>query len=158
MMSESTTLPHVTVVIPTHARPVLLAKLLDSLIEQTYPASHLEVIVVHNKSDDNTESIVNERAQTAPFPLRYIQTNFHGPHPSRRLGAREATGGIVAFTDDDCVVTPEWIAYGVACFTPDTGLAQGRTLPNPDHPRHPLERTIQITEETPATFSIAKRH
>ena len=164
MMSESSTLPSVTVVIPTRGRPELLRNQLDSLTGQTYPASRLEVIVMHNFGDkvlserdfhggggapeDNTESVVNEYARKAPFPVRYIRVNFYGRNPSRRLGSNEASGNIVVFTDDDCVAAPEWIASGVACFTPSTGVVQGRTLPNPDQRRRLFEKTIEITEKT----------
>lgn len=169
-MDDASTLPHVTVVIPTHARPALLAELLESLTRQTYPAPLLEVIVVHNLMGENTqrndlrdlqaeididsscdkktEAVVNKYTETASFSVRYIPAEFDGPHPSRILGANQATGSIIAFTDDDCIAAPEWIASAVACFTSGIGLVQGRTLPNPDSPRHPLEHTIQITEES----------
>jgi len=149
-MADSTTLPKVTVVVPTHARPELLRILLDSMTKLTYLASQLEVIVVHNKTDDRVESVVNECARTAPFPIRYFRVIYDGrnPNPSRKLGVSKATGSIIAFTDDDCVVTPEWVTSGVACFRPGIGIVQGRTLPNLDQPRRLLEHTIEITEET----------
>ena len=73
----------VDVVIPTFNRPKELRRCLASLDDQTImPAS---VIVVDDSKDDN------------------------GPAISRNIGWRKGTSEIVAFTDDDCVPSKDWI-------------------------------------------------
>jgi GT2 family glycosyltransferase len=139
----------VSVIIPTHQRPALLARLLRSLQFQTWPIDHLEVIVVHNHTDDGTDRVVAEIASTSRFPMIYHRVNFSGPGPSRQFGAESARGDVLAFIDDDCEATADWITSGVAALADGAGLAQGRTLPNPKQPRRLLERTISVTEATP---------
>src|SRR5688572_26308427 len=103
----------VSVVVPTHGRPELLARLLRSLIAQEFPPHAFEIIVVHNVSNDNTEAVVRELAATSPVSICYHPTDYNGPMPSRDFGAKTARGGIVAFIDDDCIATPRWLAEGV---------------------------------------------
>lgn len=139
----------VSVVVPTHGRPELLARLLRSLIAQEFPPDAFEIIVVHNVGNDNTEAVVRELAATSPVSIRYYATDYNGPMPSRDFGAKTARGGIVAFIDDDCIATPHWLAEGVQAMVPGIGLVQGRTLPRPDQPRRLVEKTIEIPEATP---------
>ena len=139
----------VSIVVPTHGRPELLAKLLDSLVEQNFPGGTYEILVVHNVSEDDTADIVSDIAERSAVDVRYFATNFRGPHPSRRLGAHEARGRIVAYIDNDCEATRDWIASGVKAFTEGVGIVQGKTLPNPHQRSHMLQHTIQVSEATP---------
>jgi glycosyltransferase involved in cell wall biosynthesis len=141
--------PLVTVIVPTHGRPVLLGHLLRSLVEQAWPADRMEIIVVHNDSPDNTEDVVAGYAATSAVPIAYHRTHFSGPGASRQFGAEHAKGSVLAFIDDDCQATPGWLAAGVAELGRGHGLVQGRTLPNPTQPRRFLEKTVSVTGPTP---------
>lgn len=140
-------LPFVSVVVPTRNRRELLRALLESLARQTYSVERFDVLVVDNASTDGTEEMVRAFALAAPFRLVYLRRNNTGPSASRNDALRIARAEIVAFTDSDCVATPRWIERGVEAFEPGVGLVQGRTLPNPTHARHLLEKTLQVTEE-----------
>ncbi|MBI5837522.1 MAG: glycosyltransferase [Candidatus Eisenbacteria bacterium] len=146
---EWTEPPFVTVVVPTHNRRELLERLLDSLAAQAYPSDRFEVLVMDNASSDGTAAMVESRVPGAVHALRLVPQNNRGPALSRHNGLRMARGEIVAFTDSDCTVTPDWIGAGVAAFAPGVGLVQGRTLPNPAQPRHLFERTIEVTRLGP---------
>jgi GT2 family glycosyltransferase len=141
----------VSVVVPTHDRRHLLERLLQSLAGQTLDASQYEVIVVHNHTGDGTEEFAREWCARQAFAARYERKDFNGPARSRDFGARAAKGRYVAFIDDDCVATPDWLAAGVAAFTPacdeqgrTVGFVQGPTTPMPGQPRPPLSKTIDI--------------
>lgn len=141
--------PKVSVIVPTHGRSRLLARLLRSLIAQEFPPDAFEVLVVHNVSNDDTEAVVRQIAAESPVQIRYFAKNYNGPKASRDFGAKEAAGGIIAFIDDDCVATPRWLAEGVRLMKPGVGLVQGRTTPHPEQPRHLVEKTIDIPEASP---------
>lgn len=141
--------PFVTVIVPTHGRPMLLGHLLRSLLAQEWPSDRMEIIVVHNDSPDDTERVVTDIATGSPIPIAYHRTHFSGPGPSRQFGADRAKGSVLAFIDDDCQATPGWIAAGVAELARGNGLVQGRTLPNPVQPRRFLEKTVSVTSATP---------
>lgn len=53
-----------------------------------------------------------------------------GPGAARNLGARQATGGVLAFTEDDCIPAPDWLATAVARLErePDLDVLEGATL------------------------------
>lgn len=145
-------LPLVSVIVPTHGRCRLLHELLQSLAAQTYPRDRYEILVVHNVSPDGTAEMVAEFArQHGDIAVSYHAKNYPGPTASRNFGAREARGTILAYIDDDCVATPEWLAEGVGAFagSDGAGLIQGRTLPNPEQPRQRFEKTVTVDAATP---------
>lgn len=144
-------LPLVSVVIPTHNRRELLARLLASLSAQTLASEHYEVIVVHNYTDDDTEAMARVWCDAQPFAARYFRKNYNGPARSRDFGAGEARGSHIAFIDDDCVATPGWLTAGLAAFdaplapgTKPIGVVQGATSPMPGQARPLLPKTIDI--------------
>lgn len=145
-----TAVPLVSVIVPTHGRAALLARLLDSLAAQDWPADRLEIIVVHNHTVDGTEAVVRARMSASAAPLHYHRTAFSRPGPSRQFGAERARGSVLAFIDDDCIATPGWIAAGVAGLADGLALVQGRTIPHPRQSRRLLEKTVQV--EGPTIF------
>ena len=135
MGGTSPTAPFVSVIVPTHGRCALLSRLIVSLLAQDWPADRMEIIVVHNWTDDGTDCLVQHAAQNAPVPLHYHRTAFSGPGPSRQFGAERAAGSVLAFIDDDCEATPGWLAAGTRALASGFAVVQGQTLPNPAQPR-----------------------
>lgn len=141
--------PRVTVVVPTWRRPVLLERLLRSLLVQDYPAGQYEVLVVHREQGDGTAELVQRLGAGSAVPLRAVFTRYRGPGGSRHDGALAGTGEVLAFIDDDCEAAPGWLAAGVAALEPGVGLVQGCTLPHPQQLRRMFEQTNEITGPTP---------
>jgi GT2 family glycosyltransferase len=153
-----------SVVIPTHNRRSLLARLLASLEKQTLEPSRYEVLIVHNYTPDATEEMARAWCERQPFRAIYYKKNHNGPTRSRDFGARTAQGRFVAFIDDDCVTTPGWLEGCIAAFDGageggDTmeragsgvvGLVQGRTLPMLEDEKQLLVKTVRI--EGPTLF------
>lgn len=102
--------PFVSVVIPTIGRRAALQCCLEALAQQTCP--HFEVIVV----DDGAPQPVclDATAYERSFALRVIRQGNAGPAAARNRGVQAAAGEIVAFTDDDCLPDPTWLATLVA--------------------------------------------
>ncbi len=149
-MSFAEARPFVSVIVPTHNRRTLLARLLESLLAQDWPADRYEIIVVNNYTPDGTDALVAEMAAASEVPIHYHRTDFRRPGASRQYGAERAQGSVLAFTDDDCCATPGWISAGVAALQRGFALVQGRTLPDPAQPRRLLEKTVQV--EGPTMF------
>ncbi|MDQ3004488.1 MAG: glycosyltransferase family 2 protein [Chloroflexota bacterium] len=103
-----TTMPTVSVIIPTYNRKDLLRETLHSLAQQTYPSDHFEVIVVDDGSTDGTVSIA---AEVFPFILRYFWQSNQGDASARNLGARQSQADILVFLDDDILVEPDYLTY-----------------------------------------------
>src|SRR5258708_5952897 len=87
-----TRFPFVTVVVPTYNRAKTLPFLFESLAKQHYPADRMELIVVDNSSNDNTEEVVEQWKQVFPFRARFSRKDNKGPAASRNYGAARAEG------------------------------------------------------------------
>ncbi|MCS0657907.1 glycosyltransferase family 2 protein [Massilia terrae] len=110
----------VSVVVPTCGRLDLLDRCLDALTRQTLPGARYEVIIVDDEPNHNTLHLVaGWRARTLERGPRLVYVSNAGPHgpaAARNRGWRVAQAAIVAFTDDDTVPAPVWLASGLAAF------------------------------------------
>src|SRR5205085_2660762 len=79
-----------------------------SLRELTYP--DFEVIVVNDGSRDATGSIAHRYADAAAN-IRVIDIPNGGLSAARNVGLADARGEIVAYTDADVRVDPDWLTY-----------------------------------------------
>jgi len=93
----------------THNRARLLAQVLESVCTQTLPADQFEIIVVDNRSTDNTHSIIEDYSRRFTN-LRTIYEEQLGSAVARNRGWREASGDFVGFIDDDGKAPPEWLS------------------------------------------------
>jgi glycosyltransferase involved in cell wall biosynthesis len=98
-----------------------------SLKKQDYKGDY-EIIVVDDGSMDGTGDMIARE-----FPaVRYLRQANRGPAATRNLGIREATGDIVAFTDDDCLPPADWLARlaeGYALYPEAVGGGGGIIAP-----------------------------
>jgi glycosyltransferase involved in cell wall biosynthesis len=135
MPDSGSTTPTVSVIVPNYKRPDLLRKCLLSLFQQDLPGVEYEIIVVDSSPDDKPAAVFRELASQAMCPLRWYSKWPEGPGLSRNLGAQNARGRFLAFIDNDCQPSPQWLRTGLSAFTETTGIVQGRTLPDPQgHP------------------------
>ncbi|NUM54105.1 MAG: glycosyltransferase [Candidatus Hydrogenedentes bacterium] len=91
----------VSIVIPAHNAAATLRECLAACTAQRY--TDCEIVVVDDGSTDATPEIARE------FPVTLIRQPKRGPAAARNVGARAATGAIVAFTDSDCRPHPNWV-------------------------------------------------
>lgn len=118
-----------SVVIATHNRASDLRDTLASLAG-LQPDGPWEVIVVDNNSTDDTRRVVEEAALSFPVHLRYVFEARQGRSPALNAGIAIARGEIIATTDDDVRVPPEWLnaaARGLVELNAD--YVGGRVLP-----------------------------
>ena len=99
--------PRVSVVVCAYNAERTMDQCLTSLALLNYP--DYEVIVVNDGSRDRTLEI----AENFEY-CRIISQANRGLSAARNVGAEAATGEIVAYTDSDCVVDPDWLIYLVA--------------------------------------------
>jgi glycosyltransferase involved in cell wall biosynthesis len=133
----------VSVVVPTCGRMDLLDRCLDALTRQTLPSGSYEVIVVDDEPNHNTLHLVaGWRARTLDRGPRLVylansaEHGRHGPAAARNLGWRAAQARIVAFTDDDGVPSPNWLAQGLAAFGDEVDVLCG-LVDKPPHAAPP---------------------
>jgi glycosyltransferase involved in cell wall biosynthesis len=146
--------PEVAVVVATYRRSDRLPRLVAALEAQTLAPDRFEVLLVDNGSHDDTGPVLEDLARRSPLQLRVLTVEEnHGPAPARNLGWRAARAPLVAFTDDDCVPRPDWLAQALssAAATPDLAVLQGATLrPRGAYPYGP--RTVYRETITPSPY------
>jgi GT2 family glycosyltransferase len=125
-----------TVVVPTYRRPDLLDRCLAALAVQEFDPAACEVVVADDAGSEATRRQVDGWAGRSAIPIRYAApAAAHGPASARNAGWRAARGRVVAFTDDDCIPDPRWLAEGVAAFEDGAAAVAGRVVvPLPERP------------------------
>ncbi len=115
--------PFFSVIVPTRDRPDSLQRCLGALIRQEYPRERFEVVVVDDRSTTPVRPIVE--AVEDRLRVRLVQGTGAGPARARNLGAREADGEMLAFTDDDCRPRPGWLGKLAEALLLDPGAGAG---------------------------------
>lgn len=106
----------VSIVVPTRNCSDTIAFLMDSIARLR---GEYEVIVVDN-STDGTAEIVSRY----PF-VNLVKLNKRGLNLARNIGVIRAKGEIVAFTDGDCILPPDWVEKIVEALKDGAYMAVG---------------------------------
>ena len=118
----------VTVVVCAYNAEDTIGECLDALGRLRYP--DVEVIVVNDGSTDETAAIAARHAG-----VRLIDTSNRGLAAARNIGLAHASGDIVAYTDADVRVDPDWLMHLVQRFDDsDVVAAGGPNIAPPDDP------------------------
>ena len=120
-MNHGSRPPTVSVVVPTRNRPEPLRRCIEALTALDYPREALQIIVV------NDGELTRELADwQSALKLTLLCQPHQGPASARNRGAREASGEILAFTDDDCRPRPDWLTHLVDALVEEpTAMAGG---------------------------------
>ncbi len=121
----------VSVVVSTYNRAAVLRHALDSLLQQEPPGLHYEIVVVDNNSTDSTRGLVESFLARGCPNLRYLFEPRQGVAYGRNTGILSSQAPIIAFTDDDVIVAPDWIATLKRTLDehPEIDCVGGRVLP-----------------------------
>lgn len=156
-------LPDVSVVISTYNRGPLLAPAVRALLDEQAPGgATYEVIVVDNNSTDGTAEVLSGLEAGSGGRLRCLFEPRQGVSHGRNAGIAAARAPIIAFTDDDIRVAPDWVATLTRLFGqhPDVECVGGPVLPIWEVPpprwldaRH--WSPTAVTDYGPASFEIS---
>jgi glycosyltransferase involved in cell wall biosynthesis len=133
----------VSVVIPAYGHAAWVGRAVQAAAAQTAPPA--EILVVDDASPDATAAVVAAVAASVPVPVRLLRhpVNRGGP-AARETGWRAATQPFIAFTDDDCVPDPTWLAAAWPALQDATvGAVEGRVVTGRQAP--PTLATHQVT-------------
>jgi len=98
----------ISVIIPAKNASDTIASCLDGVLSQQNLDVEYEIILVDDGSEDDTGAIAHEKGVTV------IRQENAGPAAARNAGAHRARGDLLAFTDSDCVPSPNWL-YHLTC-------------------------------------------
>ena len=101
-----------SIVIPAYNAQQGIAQTLEACLKQEFPFPY-ETIVVDDGSTDATA------ARVKAYPVRYLYQENAGPAKARNNGWKAANGGIICFTDSDCIPLVNWISALLDGFESD---------------------------------------
>jgi GT2 family glycosyltransferase len=99
--------PELTVVICTYNRYDVLPDAIASLETQTVDPKRLEILVVDNSGDADSQTAYWKQ-HVVPSNARRIVDPVPGLSRARNTALREAHGEFIAYIDDDAVALPGW--------------------------------------------------
>jgi glycosyltransferase involved in cell wall biosynthesis len=102
--------PYFSVVVPTFARHTSLTSLVALLAQQSW--RDFEVVLV-----DQSDEPWPDRERDFGLDLLYVHTDLRGAVFARNRGAGLARGEVIAFIDDDCLPSKDWLAGAHAEFS-----------------------------------------
>lgn len=121
--------PLVSVVIAARNEESNILNCLEALENQDYPAEKLEIIVVDDRSEDNTYTLLKKRetsnSRLKTIRISKLECDFAPKKWALTQGILAAKGEIICTTDADCCPVPTWISTMVCYFEPEIGLVAG---------------------------------
>jgi len=106
---------YVSVIICTWNRAHLLRQTLECFCSlEVVEGVRWELIVVDNASQDDTKHVCE--AFKDQLPLHYIFENRPGKSNAANAAVRAARGDLLMWTDDDALVSPNWVKATVDVF------------------------------------------
>ena len=110
------------------------ARLLDRALatieqQQVAPSVRWSVLVVDNNCTDETPTVVQKYIKAGHIPgLRVVSEPRQGLAHARRRAVCETSSELIAFVDDDCLLSPDWVEQAAAFCAdhPRAGAVGGR--------------------------------
>lgn len=105
--------PLVSIVTPCHNSAAFIHRLLDSILDQTFPS--IEMITVDNDSTDDTAKIIRNyipKFEKKGYSLTYIHEDDLGPSTGVQNGIRHIKGDYLVMPDSD-----DWYAKPISIET-----------------------------------------
>ena len=131
----------ISLVICTYNRSRYLPGSLESILLQTVDKSLFEVIVIDNASTDDTSQIVQTFiSQNPSLHISYHFEKNKGLSFARNRGISEARSPLIAYVDDDVILTPDYLKKLIGFFekNPDAGGAGGKVIPKYESGSEPV--------------------
>jgi GT2 family glycosyltransferase len=116
-----------SVILPVCHGGIFLRKALASLRGLDFPPGRFEVLVAGADDDRESYKAVADEAVSAAYAISFIPCGSANRSALLNAACAAARGGFLAFTDDDCMVPPEWLRRFSAVFynSRDVGIAGG---------------------------------
>lgn len=113
----------VTILIPARNEAAHIRELLESILDNNYPAQLFEIIVIDDFSDDHTagiarEIIGNKNGRVITLSNYFSKEERINAYKKKALeiAIGEASGALIVTTDADCVVPRNWLQEIVSLY------------------------------------------
>jgi len=145
--------PRLSLVVCTRNRASQLPKALEAF-EKIHSNQAWELVLVDNGSTDSTPEIIERFAANCRHPVHIMNAPQPGLSRARNVGWKAAHGDVIAFTDDDCYPSADYVDAMLDCFTdPKIGFVGGRvTLHDPEDYSISILTTMEPQDFAAASF------
>lgn len=106
-------------IVPARNVATLLPLCLNSLIKQSIPRDHFEIIVIDHDSEDNTSEVAAE------FADRLIKSSAATIAEVKNIGAAASQAKIIAFIDSDTELPRDWAETALNLLASTAAVAVG---------------------------------
>lgn len=114
----------VSIVVPCYNAGSRIGKVLESLLHLDYPQNMIEIIVVDDKSTDNSAEVVSSYALRYPcIHLIKNKRNSGAAAEPTNIGIRHASHDYIAVTDDDSTPRPDALKKMLGFLQKDSRVA-----------------------------------
>ncbi|MGV3722005.1 MAG: glycosyltransferase [Actinomycetota bacterium] len=129
-MLDATPAPKISVIVCTRDRHETIGQALESIAECDYPSFDIHVM------DQSTNELTRNAIELLSgrygdrCPMHYHHLDKAGLSRACNQGMARSDGELIAFTDDDCIVPPDWLTRIGDAFRedPEAGLLYGQVL------------------------------
>jgi len=124
---ESNIFPSVSIIIPAYNEEKVIEKKIKNSLTIDYPQDKFEIIIVSDASDDKTDEIVRRYVSDRLKLIR--QETRRGKLSALNLGAKNAVGEILVFTDANSLIDKEAVSNIVMPYIdPKVGAVAGEQV------------------------------
>jgi len=121
--------PVVSVIVPARNEQNRIRETLNALAAQSYPADRLEILLVNDRSSDETPRIMEAFAsEHGNMHVIHVDASERSSAPKKHAiskGIEASTGAIVVTTDADSTMHPDWIKTLISHYSEEVGLVFG---------------------------------
>lgn len=137
----------ISIIIATKNRPTEIVRCIISLLDSAIV--DFEIIVIDQSTSDDTK---NHLLRIQNKHIVYIQDTLMGKSHALNTGFIHAKNDMLAFTDDDCIVSKQWIPTIIDSFIrhPSVSAVFGQTKP--------YTATKRTDAVCPSVFSVSGAH
>lgn len=106
-----------SIIICTYNRSNTLKEVLENIQGLNgHPDIIWETLVVDNNSTDGTKEVVESSVLSNQTSIKYLFEGRQGKSFALNAGIKAAQGKVLAFTDDDVIINPDWLVNMKAAF------------------------------------------
>lgn len=119
-------------VIPTRDRPQRLLETLTALLAAADAGPDWEAVVVDDGGAPASLEPARRLVEARRAPVRLLSQPSRGPAAARNRGARESSGRVLVFLDDDMLVSPGFLARHLRSVDANPGCWVVGRITHPD--------------------------
>ncbi|MFC1527392.1 glycosyltransferase [Candidatus Neomarinimicrobiota bacterium] len=114
--------PTLSIVVPCYNVEHVVERCINALLEQDYPKSKLSIIIIDDKSTDNTGQIIEQYHKNTQVKIIKHFRN-RGLSAARNSGIKASKSIIIGFLDSDMVVKKNWAKQMICELSKDRVVA-----------------------------------